>query len=599
MNDTIQTEPRRGWKRVLGFIRYIVNIGGARAILAVTLQTFSIITEGISILLLIPILGAVARSEDGRTVTLPGGDATGGPLDRAFDYIGIGGMDLALAQVLLIFAILVAAAATFNRFQLILSGEVLITITNRMRLSLIRAVAMARWERSGATRTADLTHLILGEVDRLSLAVATMFNLAQTIMAICVYGVVSLLVSPEMTLAAAILGAVTLVLMRPVRRGADRLGRTIALLRQDQHRITEDFLAGLTTIKTLNIEAKPVERLAVVLGNLRSETMRYMRISGLATVLFQTACAIGAAVFIWVAVTAATLPLAELAVLLLVLIRTAPNVSVLQKLAEQLLVNLPAYEALRASLIDIEAHAETPGLARALPVLTRTMRCENLSYHHQKRHDDDADRAALRGVSLDVNVGELLVITGTSGAGKSTLAALLIGLASPSEGQIKVDDHVLGPDDLRSWRDQVGYVPQESFLMHDTLAENLRLADEDATDDAIWAALKQAGAADFVARFPEGLDTIVGDRGGRLSGGERQRIALARALLRCPRVLVLDEATSALDTGNETAILDTIADLKTGMAVVAIAHSQAVIARADCIIVLQDGQITNMDTAPS
>src|SRR5208283_234533 len=142
---------------------------------------------------------------------------------------------------------------------------------------------------------------------------------------------------------------------------------------------------------------------------------------------------------------------------------------------------------------------------------------------------------------------ETTAILGPSGGGKSTFADLLIGLLTPDKGQILIDGKPLEGNMLHSWRRSVGYVPQESLLFHETLQDNMRWASPESSEEDIWEALELASAMDFVKAFPEGLETVVGDRGVRLSGGQRQRIALARALLRKPTLLLLDEATSNLD----------------------------------------------------
>ena len=145
-------------------------------------------------------------------------------------------------------------------------------------------------------------------------------------------------------------------------------------------------------------------------------------------------------------------------------------------------------------------------------------------------------------------------------------------MVEPEYGHLIVDGEVLRSDQLRAWRDQVAFVPQDTFLMHDTVAENLRLAVPDASDTALWTALELAQAKSFVEALPAGLDTVVGDRGAALSGGEGQRIALAFALLRQPRLLVLDEATSALDAENQALIARAISRLKQSITIVTIAH---------------------------
>jgi ATP-binding cassette subfamily C protein len=185
----------------------------------------------------------------------------------------------------------------------------------------------------------------------------------------------------------------------------------------------------------------------------------------------------------------------------------------------------------------------------------------------------------------------MTAIVGTSGAGKSTLADLIMGLIEPQDGAVLIDDVPLDAERLHAWRGCIGYVAQETFLFNDTVRANLLWAYPGATEDELRTALRLAAADDFVARLPDGMETVLGDRGVRLSGGEQQRLALARALLRKPSVLILDEATSNLDSENERRIQGAIEALHGGITIVAITHRLSTIRNADIIYVLENGRV--------
>jgi ATP-binding cassette subfamily C protein len=205
------------------------------------------------------------------------------------------------------------------------------------------------------------------------------------------------------------------------------------------------------------------------------------------------------------------------------------------------------------------------------------------------------DTRVLTDVSLSLRRGQTVAVVGPSGAGKSTLADVVLGLLIPQDGRVLVDGRALTRESHASWRAQIGYVPQETFLFHDTIRVNLQWAAPDATEQELWEALRSA-SADFVQRLPSGLDTVVGDRGVLLSGGERQRVALARALLRKPRLLVLDEATSSLDPENERAIQQAIDGLHGRAAILVITHRLPTVRHADLIYVLDEGHIVEFGT---
>jgi ATP-binding cassette, subfamily B, bacterial len=207
-----------------------------------------------------------------------------------------------------------------------------------------------------------------------------------------------------------------------------------------------------------------------------------------------------------------------------------------------------------------------------------------------------ADRAAVSGIDVDIPAGTTLALVGETGSGKTTIASLVARLYDPTQGSIRVDGIDIRDLRLADLTAVVGVVSQETYLLHTTVRENLRYAKPGATDDEIEAAARAAQIHDLIAGLPDGYDTMVGSRGYRFSGGEKQRIAIARTLLRDPRVLVLDEATSALDTDTERAVQKAFDNLARGRTTITIAHRLSTVRNADQIIVLDHGHIIESGT---
>jgi ATP-binding cassette subfamily B protein len=207
------------------------------------------------------------------------------------------------------------------------------------------------------------------------------------------------------------------------------------------------------------------------------------------------------------------------------------------------------------------------------------------------RYDENQEKPTLSEISFQINPGRLVALVGPSGAGKTSLTYLLARLYDADAGQVLIDGHDVRDLKLESIEGFVGAVTQETYLIHDTVRENLRYARPDATDDQIEAAAKAAKIHDHIAALPEAYDTVVGERGYKLSGGEKQRIAIARAILKDPRILILDEATSSLDTHSERFIQASLNALMEGRTTFAIAHRLSTILSADLILVLRDGRI--------
>ena len=202
----------------------------------------------------------------------------------------------------------------------------------------------------------------------------------------------------------------------------------------------------------------------------------------------------------------------------------------------------------------------------------------------------------LEGVSIRAEAGQTIALVGQTGAGKSTIINLLTRFYEYDNGEILIDGHSVGSLNKTSLREQIGYVTQESFLFNDTVRENLRIANREATDEEMWEALRIANATPFVKRLPDQLDSVVGERGVKLSVGEKQRISIARALLKNPPILLLDEATASVDTETERIIQEALERLMTSRTSIVIAHRLSTVRRADRIYVLDLGRVIEEGT---
>ncbi|NDE60031.1 MAG: ATP-binding cassette domain-containing protein, partial [Acidimicrobiia bacterium] len=207
---------------------------------------------------------------------------------------------------------------------------------------------------------------------------------------------------------------------------------------------------------------------------------------------------------------------------------------------------------------------------------------------------ESGTRKSLSGVSLTIHCGESVGIVGPSGAGKSTLVDLLLGLLSPTNGEILVDGHPMSAN-VRGWQRLVGYVPQSIYLTDDSLLKNVAfgLHSRDIDEAAVRRSIEAAQLTEFVGTLPDGLNTIVGERGVRLSGGQRQRIGIARALYNNPRVLVLDEATSALDTETENGVMESVRNLQGERTVIIVAHRLTTVSHCTRIFTIEDAQLVD------
>ena len=265
----------------------------------------------------------------------------------------------------------------------------------------------------------------------------------------------------------------------------------------------------------------------------------------------------------------------------------AVNRSILS--AQTINLNRPLVDGVAA---DLGLSISTTSTKSVHGHLASSISVENLSFSYET-----STTQALTGVSIDIARGEAVGLVGPSGSGKSTLVDILLGLLEPTSGRVLVDGNDIR-ENLRGWQDQIGYVPQSIFLTDDTLRRNVAfgLPKGEIDDDAVKSAIRSAQLEDFVSSLPDGLDTIVGERGVRLSGGQRQRIGIARALYNNPDVLVLDEATSSLDTETEHGVMQAVQALQGEKTVIIVAHRLSTVEYCDRLYRLENARIVDEGT---
>jgi len=291
----------------------------------------------------------------------------------------------------------------------------------------------------------------------------------------------------------------------------------------------------------------------------------------------------------YLAYTSWNVTLPEVLVIGIIFLKINDIISKIQKAIQQSVKFERSYERIMEQIALAESHRE-PNPGTREPMLADACRFEGVSFAH-------GEKQIIRGVGLEIPARQITVLKGPSGAGKTTIIDLLIGLYRPDSGRITIDGVPLDQIDLFKWRHKIGYVPQELSLLHADVRENISFGDPTITDAMIEEALRQAEATDFVARLPQGLETSVGEMGGKMSGGQRQRISLARALVTSPEVLILDEVTSALDPVTEQDIVRNIAGLRERYTIVVITHRQAWTTIADRLYDVEEGEVRWVENA--
>lgn len=503
-------------------------------------------------------------------------------IQTAFDHLGI---PFELITIILIFLLLVAIRATLIYLRDNYLLKIQLEFVDAFRLNMHKAFGQARWSFLMQQRHSDFIHILTKDISRVGNGTRLLLQSLVSLSLVSVYLITSFYLSPYLTLLVVLAGGLLLWALRRFQHKALQLGNEQTQTGKALMASVNEFLGGIKLVKSYGAETHYLDYFKRTADAQRDKQLAFRRNSSLAQQSFQFGSALLLCLFFYVAIEVLQTTVSQLLILALIFVRLMPLLSGLQRNYEQIMHMLPAYTTAMQLQQDCLAVAEKPSNdALALP-LHHSINLYDVDFCYQ------ANKPLLKQVTMSIPARQTTALIGESGAGKSTFADLLSGLMLPEHGQIRIDEQSLTEDNLQTWRAQVAYVPQDVFLFHDTLRANMLWVAPDASDKQLWEALALAAAEGFVKQLPQGLDTVIGERGIRLSGGERQRIALARALLRKPSLLILDEATSALDHENEQKIRDSLEHLHGSMTILLIAHRKTTIEAADQVFIVKDNSV--------
>ena len=546
-----------------------------RVVLQMVLLVLAGLLSGVGLVLLVPIVNTVADTAN--TIQLP----------------VVGSWDvgsLPLWSLLLMFVVVVGIQALVTRSSAVNSVRLQQEIVDRLRHGAFAAILSARWSFVLGMRRSDIVQVVTEGAGRSGMAVSQLISASVALVLATATAIVAFFVAPGVA-AIAILAVVMLALAQSSGiRPARRLGGEYNERSRDLQAVVIDSLDSLRLVRAHDASSLWVDRLSGAFSSARQVQVATIERVSTITALTSVGTAAAAALLVLVSSWADVSP-ASIVVLLVLIARLSGQVQGFVRTLTQLANSLPAVGDIVELTDAAQAARETPPsdgpsdrrvLADdpSVPMLE----FRNVTFRYA------SSGGGVCGLNMVVPRGGITAISGPSGAGKSTTADLALGLLAPDSGEVLVGGEVLHARDLPWWRNHVAYVPQETVLMAGTLRDNLVWSvQHEVSDDECLAALDRAAAV-FVRKLPDGLDTLLGDRGVRLSGGERQRVAIARALLRRPSLLVLDEATSSLDDETEAAVLDTIAALVPAMTVLVIAHRRTTLELADHVIRIEAGR---------
>jgi ATP-binding cassette, subfamily C, bacterial len=560
------------------FLEVMVETTSWKVALVPALTLLRSVSQGAQILLLVPLMQIVGLNVQQGSV---------GELSKvvssAFAFAGI---QPTLPVVLAIFMGFSVVLAFIGRLQTTFDMKLEQDLVSSLRQRLYQAIVHTDWLTFSRSRSSDFTHALTTEIDRVGFAAAFSLSLVTDTILVFIYILFALKLSATMTAIVFVSGAALLLLLRKKTLAARRVGEDTSLATSDLYSAAMDHLSGMKATKSYGAEERSTGIFSALTDKVARTYIDASRNSAETAFWYNVGSMVILSAILFVSLEVLGLPAAGIFILLFLFTRMIPLFDGIQQSYQQFLNTLPAFDRVMEVLARCRAAAELESEWSETIELTENLRFEAVWFSYVKE-----EAPAIRDLNLIVPIGQTTAIVGPSGAGKSTVADLVMGLIRPTRGHVLVDGAPLDPGLLRSWRSQIGYVAQDAFLFNDTVRANMLWACPEAGEEEIWRALNLAAAEGFVSGLPEALETVLGDRGIRLSGGERQRLALARALLRGPSLLILDEATSALDSENERRIQGAIEGLHGRMTILVITHRLSTISNADTIHVLEQGRL--------
>ena len=536
---------------------------------SLALMLFAGLLEGLGLMLLVPLLAVLGvTSSDGK-------------LPAYLSWIGQWTFNPGLGSILLLFVALVALQALLIRERDISTTRLRLQFIDHLRLEIFRAMNRASWNFFIQRKSAEFAHTIISDLGRIGLGTFSLLQLGIAVFLAFFYVLVAMQMSWAMTLLALGCGLLLWFILRKQNINAVQSGKALSRTSESLHHGLNEYLGNLKIAKSHNAEDRHLQIFTENLRDAQAQQLQFVRSRSATSVGYRLGAAVALCLLVYVAIRHFALGPDRLLVLTLIFARLMPMLANLQQQYQQILHMLPAFSSYQSLIRSIRQAREPETVSHEnIGNFQHEIRFEHVSFAYQPGQD------VLHDILCTLPAQKTIALVGASGSGKTTFVDLLTGLLAPHQGRITIDGITLTPGVRDAWHAQLAYVPQECILLNDTLRHNLLWLQPQATEAQIWEALDKASAK-FVRDFPEGLDTLVGERGIRLSGGERQRIAMARALLRNPRLLILDEATSALDTQNERAIQETLDKLHGDLTIVMIAHRLSTVRNADIIFSLE------------
>lgn len=546
---------------------------GWRTVLVASCLLLSGFIEGLGLSVLLPLLAVAFPNVDGGSGTSIMGK--GSKLERLVsDFFHAMGLSASLENMLIVVFICVASKSIISFVAKRQVGFTVARVGTDLRKRIMRALLCARWDQYIRHPLGEIANAMAFEADQASKAYHCAVLMVAEFIQFIVYTFTATLISWKATVLALVVGVASITVLHRFIRKARWAGvKQTAVSKTLLQLMTETILC----IKPLKVMAR--EDLADYmfdcnLQRLNSAHQKRVTSKEMLKAFQEPILFIFLGFGIYMTLVVWRIPVPQMMMLVFLISNLLKQLSKVQERYQEAVTYESSYWSIQKLVGGIQQNQEANAGEITLQGLKEGIEFIDVGF----RYDE---QPVLSNLSLLILPGQITAITGASGAGKSTIMDLLAGLIQPCQGEIRVDRYPLSALDLRNWRKKIGYVPQETILLHDTIYNNITLGSSKLSESQVLSALELAGAWGFVQELPGQMQYVVGERGGALSGGQRQRVSIARALVNRPEVLLLDEPTSALDPASQKAVCETLRKLSGTLTMLVISHQPSLLRIAD------------------